>query len=792
MFNFLKKIWDKIFNRKIRKYSIQADIVLSFENDMKKLTDDELKQKTQYFKNEINKNNKTIDDIKFEAFAVVREAARRVLDQFPFKVQIIGALILNDGDIAEMKTGEGKTLTATMACYLNALPGKGVHVVTVNEYLVTRDANWMGQLYQFLGLSVGINLHDKTTEEKKQAFSCDITYSTNSELGFDYLRDNMVKNVNQKVMRGLNYVIVDEVDSILIDSSRTPLIISGGEKITEKQYIEVDNFVKSLKKDNDFSIDVKDRVCFLTIEGIEKAENFFNIKNIYDRDHINLVHCINQSLKANFIIMRDVEYIVNAKNQINLINQFTGRILKNVQYSDGLQQAIQAKEGLEIKPESKSLATITYQNFFRLYKKISGMTGTAKTEEEEFREIYNMKVTCVPTNKPVIRIDTKDCIFSNKKSKLDFFLKDVCERHKKGQPILIGTISVESSEEIAKLLDANHFKYEILNAKNHAREAEIISHAGEKGQITISTNMAGRGTDIKLGPGVSELGGLCVLGIERHESRRIDEQLRGRSGRQGDPGFSRFYVSFEDDLIKRFGNSRIIDYLKKLNIENLESSILSKVITNAQKQIEGINFDIRKNLLNYDNVLARQRKNIYEKRDQILYSENVKDIVNDFFYKASCAIVNRSISGDDNKVSIESLNNELKFILPNNKIKTSIFVDLLKDDAIDNLYHILFNFYLNKKNDVAKNNEIFMKKIDEIEKKVILNIFDDNWTKHIDNMSAFREGVYLRSYANVNPLQFYVKEGYQMFNQMFDNISILVVANILQGLLSIKKNEKRN
>lgn len=787
MFRFLKKFF---FNRKIKKYSYQADIILSFEDKMKKLTDDELKKKTQYFKNEINKNNKTIDDIKFEAFAVVREAARRVLGQFPFKVQIIGALVLNDGDIAEMKTGEGKTLTATMACYLNALQGKGVHVVTVNEYLVVRDANWMGQLYRFLDLSVGINLHEKSIEEKKNAFLCDITYSTNSELGFDYLRDNMVENVNQKVMRGLNYVIIDEVDSILIDSGRTPLIISGGEKITKKQYIEVDNFVKSLKKDKDFDIDTKDRVCFLTVDGIKKAEVFFNIKNIYDRDHINLVRCINQSLKANFIIKRDVEYIVNSKNQINLIDQFTGRILKGVEYSDGLQQAIQAKEGVEIKPENKSLATITYQNFFRLYKKISGMTGTAKTEEEEFREIYNMRVTCIPTNKPIIRIDAKDCIFSSKKDKLYFFLKDVCERHKKGQPILIGTISVESSEEIAKLLDTKKFKYEVLNAKNHVREAEIISHAGEKGQITISTNMAGRGTDIKLGPGVVELGGLCVFGVEKHESRRIDEQLRGRSGRQGDPGFSRFYVSFEDNLIKRFGNSRIIDYFRKMNIENLESSILSKVITNSQKQIEGINFDIRKNLLNYDNVLAKQRKIIYKKRDYILCSEDINDIINDFFYKTSCAIVNKSIDVN-NKVSIELLSNELKKILPNNKFKTSIFTDLLKDDVINNLYHILLNFYLNTKNSIVKNNDILTKKINEVEKKIVLNIFDDNWTKHIDDMFILREGIYLRSYANVNPLQFYVKEGYQMFNQMFDNISILVVSKFLQGLLSLK-NEKHN
>ncbi len=447
-----------------------------------------------------------------------------------------------------MKTGEGKTLTATMPVYLNALNGKGVHVFTVNEYLINRGAHWMGQLYNFLGLTIGINSRDKSIKDKQQSFPCDITYSTNSELGFDYLRDNMMKNIDQKVMRGLNYAIIDEADSILIDGSITPLIISGGEKTTQKQYIEVDKFVKGLNKE-DFSIDIKDKVCFLTQSSIKKAELFFNIQNIYHKNNISLVHCINQSLKANFIIMRDVEYIVH-ENEIKLIDQFTGRVLKNVEYSNGLQQAIQAKENLEIQTETKSLATITYQNFFRLYTKLSGMTGTAKTEEEEFHEIYNMRVVCIPTNKPITRIGDKDYIYSSKKSKLNCFLKNVSDRHKKGQRILIGTISIESSEEIAKLLDTKNLKYEVLNAKNHAREEDIISHAGKKNQITIATNMAGRGTDIKLAPGVAEIGGLCVFGTEKHESRRIDQQLRGRSGRQGDPGFWRFYISLEDDLIK--------------------------------------------------------------------------------------------------------------------------------------------------------------------------------------------------------------------------------------------------
>lgn len=787
MFNFLKNF----FNFTLKRYKRQADKVLSFEDDMKKLSDDELRQKTQYFKNEINNNKKSIDDIKFEAFAVVREASRRILGQFPFKTQVIGALVLNDGDVAEMKTGEGKTLTATMPVYLNALTGKGVHVVTVNEYLVARDAKWMGQLYNFLGLTVGINLRDKSVEDKKKAFLCDITYSTNSELGFDYLRDNMAKNISQKVMRDLNYAIIDEADSILIDGSRTPLIISGGEKTTQKQYIEIDKFVKGLNKETDFSIDIKDRVCFLTNSGVKKAEQFFNIQNLYNRNNINLVHCIRQSLKANFIITRDVEYIVS-ENEIKLIDQFTGRILKNVEYSNGLQQALQAKENLEIKTETKSLATITYQNFFRLYPKLSGMTGTAKTEEEEFREIYNMRVICIPTNKPVIRIDAKDYIFSSKKDKLDSFLKDVCKYHKNGQPILIGTISVESSEEIAHLLDTKNLKYEVLNAKNHAKEAEIISHAGEKNQITIATNMAGRGTDIKLAPGVAEIGGLCVLGTEKHESRRIDQQLRGRSGRQGDPGFSRFYISLEDDLIKRFSNSRIINYLKKMELKNFQSGILSRVIVNAQKQIEGINFDIRKNLLNYDNVLAKQRKIVYAKRDKILCCklQNISDFMNNFFYDAVVAIVNKSVNTRGELV-LEKLSNELKIVLPKNDIKVSVFSNLLKDEVINSLQHILFNYYLDIKNKALENKKIEDKKfladkISETEKKVVLDIFDNSWSKHIDDMSIFREGVYLKSYANVDPLQFYVEEGFKMFNEMFENISIAVISNILQGLLLLK------
>ncbi|MCQ2787292.1 MAG: preprotein translocase subunit SecA, partial [Bacilli bacterium] len=585
MANFIEKIF-RIDQRVTKHYERQATKVLAFEETMHKMSDEQLRAKTQYFKDQL-KQGKTLEDIKYEAMAVAREAARRTLGQFPFKVQVMGALVLHDGDVAEMRTGEGKTLTATMAVYLNALAGKGVHVVTVNEYLASRDADWMGQIYRFLGLTVGCNLREKSGSEKKEAYLCDITYTTNSELGFDYLRDNMVQSVNQRVLRGLNFAVVDEADSILIDESRTPLIISGGQKATPSQYTVADRFVKTLKKNKDFEIDIKEKTCHLTDEGSKKAERMFGIPNLYNPDYADLVHRIHQALKANYIMMRDVEYMVDAERQIQLIDQFTGRILKGREYSDGLHQAIQAKENVDIKTETITLATITYQNFFRLYKKMAGMTGTAKTEEEEFQKIYNMRVTCIPTNKPVIREDAIDYVYAHKQPKLQALLKEICERHEKGQPILIGTVSVESSEEIAKLLDTKGLKYEVLNAKNHAREAEIISHAGEKGQITVATNMAGRGTDIKLGPGVVELGGLCVFGTERHEARRIDNQLRGRSGRQGDPGFSRFYVSLDDELMKRFANERMVRYFEGLGTEALESSMVMNVITGAQKQIEG-------------------------------------------------------------------------------------------------------------------------------------------------------------------------------------------------------------
>ena len=712
MGNIIEKIF-RLDAKILKKYSKQADQVIALQDEISKLSDDELRAKTPYFK-ELLKQGKTLNDIKIEAFAVAREAAKRVLNQFPYKVQIIGALVLNDGDIAEMKTGEGKTLTATMAVYLNALSGKGVHVVTVNEYLATRDAQWMGQIYRFLGLTVGVNLHSLTTSEKKEAHLCDITYTINSELGFDYLRDNMAPTAEQRVLRGLNYAVVDEADSILIDESRTPLIISGGAKASASQYTVADRFVKMLKKskyvdeeykrkhpdyvpDGDFEIDVKTKSVNLTESGNNKADRMFGIHNLYDPQYADLVHRIHQALKANYIMTRDVEYLVDADHEIQLIDQFTGRVLKGREYSDGLQQAIQAKEGVKIKEETVTLATITYQNFFRLFKKIGGMTGTAKTEEEEFRKIYNMKVVVIPTNRPIQRKDATDYVFLHKKDKILALVEEVKERHAKGQPILIGTPSVEASEEVARYLAKEGLKFEMLNAKNHAREAEIVAHAGELGQITLATNMAGRGTDIKLTPETRELGGLCVFGLERHESRRIDNQLRGRSGRQGDPGFSRFYVSLEDDLMVRFASDR----LKKIfeasdDGKPIESKMLTSAITSAQKRIEGQNFDIRKNLLDYDDVLSKQRQIMYSKRDEILFADNINDLMLDTFNDCGNALAKRAINEntDEKLIDGEKLVNILvpQFI-PEGIIKASMYDETNPEEIGEDLSEVLLDFY---------------------------------------------------------------------------------------------------
>ena len=762
--------------RAIRKYSKEADKVLAYEKTMAALTDEELRAKTDYFK-ELLANGKTLDDIKYEAFAVAREAAKRTIKEFPFKVQVMGSLVMHAGDVAEMKTGEGKTLTATMATYLNALSGKGVHVVTVNEYLSGRDAEWMGQIYRFLGLTVGVNARAKTTREKKEAYLCDITYTTNSELGFDYLRDNMATDMDHRVLRGLNFCIVDEADSILIDESRTPLIISGGVKTSSSQYTVADRFCKALKKDVDFTVDVKEKTVALTDAGNTKAERMFGIRNLYDPEYFDLVHRIHNALKANYIMQRDVDYLVDGEGQVQIIDQFTGRVLPGREWSDGLHQAVQAKENVTIKQETVTMATITYQNFFRLYKKMAGMTGTAKTEEEEFRKIYNMRVVCVPTNRPVIREDAIDYIYAHKGPKLAALIEEVKKRHEKGQPILIGTVSVESSEEISNLLNAAGLPHEMLNAKNHAREAEIIALAGRKGAITLATNMAGRGTDIKIDDEVRALGGLCVFGTERHESRRIDNQLRGRSGRQGDPGFSRFYVSFDDTLLVRFAADAMRNYIEKnFGDEALESKVVSNAVTSAQKKIEGMNFDTRKSLLDYDDVLAKQRQNVYDKRDRIIEGSNIKDIVDDMFQQTGMFLAKKSVpqGSNDQLISADLLIKQVEpRFLPEGSINKNAYEDDLVDNCGQDLGELILRRYMRKRSKLPTD------LCDKIERDLILHCLDQNWTKHIDAMARLREGIHLRGYANVNPLQDYVNEGYDMFRECLELASVDAVLNLV-------------
>ena len=783
MSNFIQKFFER---RELDRYMREADRVMAYDEQMGKLSDEELIAKTKEFQERLAKGE-TLESIKYEAFAVAREAAWRVLHQKPFKVQIVGALVLNNGDIAEMKTGEGKTLTATMAVYLNALTGKGVHVVTVNEYLAERDAEWMGQVYRFLGLTVGVNLASKSTAEKREAYACDITYTTNSELGFDYLRDNMAPSLKGRVLRGLHYTIVDEADSILIDESRTPLIISGGSRAPASQYQVADRFVKRLKKDVDFTIDVKDKTAALTDSGNDKAEKMFGIHSLYDPENSDLVHRIHQALKANYIMARDVEYMVDKDHKIQLIDQFTGRIMPGREYNDGLQQAIQAKEGVEIKQETVVLATITYQNFFRLYEKLSGMTGTVKTEEEEFQTIYNMKVVCIPTNRPVQRIDDTDLIFATHDAKLKALVKAVKERHAKGQPILIGTVSVESNLEISKLLAEAGVPHEVLNAKNQAREAEIISHAGEKGAVTLATNMAGRGTDIKLAPGVADLGGLCVFGTERHESRRIDNQLRGRSGRQGDPGYSRFFVSFDDELMRRFApeNLRAL-FASQLKDESYDSKMLTNAVTNAQKQIEGKNFDVRKNLKDYDDVLAKQRDIIYKKRDAILMADDIVDLIHDFFLTSGGELAKKAVDKSANdEVIVGTMLKRLvePRFLPEGSINVQAYDGAPFEEAGEDLGEMLYAAYLEKRKQWPAT------QADMVERQLSLRVIDKNWQTHIDTMAHLREGIGLRSYAQTNPLQDYVNEGYDLFKEMNERIAVDTALNLLNVRLVKKEPE---
>lgn len=768
MANFIERLISGE-KKALDKLGKTADKVIALSAEMEALSDDALKAKTQEFKDRYQQGE-TLDDLLVEAFAVSREAARRTIGEFPYKVQIMGAVAMHGGDIAEMKTGEGKTLTSTMCVYLNALAGEGVHVVTVNDYLASRDAEWMGQIYRFLGLSVGVNSRPLSPAQKREAYNCDITYTTNSELGFDYLRDNMVTDVNDRVLRGLHVAIVDEVDSILIDESRTPLIISGGAKKTANLYLQADAFAKRLKTD-DYEIDEKTKQIMLSEKGVANAERYFKIKNLYDVEHTQLVHHITQALKANYIMKNEVEYVVQ-DDEIVIVDQFTGRTMPGRAYSDGLHQAIEAKEGVSIKEETSTLATITYQNFFRLYDKLAGMTGTAKTEEEEFLDIYNMRVIEIPTNKPVQRIDYPDAIFANPKLKFAALVKEVKALYEKGQPVLVGTISVETSELVHELLNKERIPHEVLNAKNHAREAEIIAKAGRPKSVTIATNMAGRGTDIKLTEESRALGGLVVLGSERHESRRIDNQLRGRSGRQGDPGFSRFYVSLKDELMIRFGGDKFEKLFASMGDQQIESKMVTKSISQAQKRVEGYNYDVRKQLLDYDDVLRKQREIMYEQRNYVLENENVHDIVRDMIDRVITDVVAANVdsSHHDDAVDYNSVIQGLEVLGLESKdnVKLEEIQGKDKDATAKYCSEKIFNLYDDKIKDIRE-------QFQQFEKTIVLRNMDRNWIEHIDMMDKLRNGIHLRSYAQNNPLQAYIQEGYEMFEEMQGRIAREVV-----------------
>ena len=777
MANILKTI---IENDKgeLRRLEKMADKVLNYESQMAAMSDDELKAKTDEFKERYNKGE-SLDSLLYEAFAVVREAAKRVLGLFPYKVQVMGGIVLHHGDVPEMRTGEGKTLTATMPVYLNALAGQGVHVVTVNEYLTERDATEMGELYSWLGLSVGINLAAKSPMEKKEAYLCDITYSTNSEIGFDYLRDNMVVRAENMVQRPLNYALVDEVDSILIDEARTPLIVSGANAVeTSQLYHMADHFVKSLDKD-DYIIDVQSKTIGLSDSGIDKAESYFKLDNLYDIENVALTHFVDNALRANYIMILDIDYVVSEEQEILIVDQFTGRTMEGRRYSDGLHQAIEAKEGVPIQDETKTSASITYQNLFRMYKKLAGMTGTGKTEEEEFREIYNIRVIPIPTNRPIQRIDHSDLLYASIDAKFKAVIEDVKARYQKGQPVLVGTVAVETSDYISKKLVAAGVPHEVLNAKNHYREAQIIMNAGQRGAVTIATNMAGRGTDIKLGEGVRELGGLCVIGTERHESRRIDNQLRGRSGRQGDPGESQFYLSLEDDLMKRFGSERLKGVFERLNMsdEAIESRMLTRQVEAAQKRVEGNNYDTRKQVLQYDDVMREQREIIYAQRYDVITAD--RDLAPEIH-----AMIRRTIgrivdaharSKEDEK--LEAILNFAKYnLLPEDSINRSDLAGLSDQAIKDELYQRALKVYDSQ---VAKLRD--EDAVKEFQKVLILRVVDNKWTDHIDALDQLRNAVGLRGYAQNNPVVEYQAEGFRMFNDMIGSIEFDVTRLMMKA-----------
>ncbi|MCJ0913125.1 preprotein translocase subunit SecA [Mammaliicoccus sciuri] len=781
---FLSKIADGN-KRVVKSLGKLADQVINLEDEIAKLTDDQLREKTEQFKKELSeiedykKQEKYLDKILPEAYAIVREASTRVFNMTPFKVQIMGGIAIHRGDISEMKTGEGKTLTATMPVYLNALTGRGVHVVTVNEYLSSSQSEEMAQLYNFLGLSVGLNLNSMDTNQKREAYAADITYSTNNELGFDYLRDNMVTYKKDRVMRPLNFAIIDEVDSILIDEARTPLIISGEAEKSTTLYTQANVFVKMLKGEDDFSYDEKTKAITLTEQGIDKAERMFKIENLFDVKHVNLMHHINIALKANRTMFKDKDYVVD-DGEIMIVDQFTGRTMPGRRFSDGLHQAIEAKEGLEIQNESKTMASITFQNFFRMYNKLSGMTGTAKTEEEEFRNIYNMTVTQIPTNRPIQRIDEADLIFASQKGKFDAVVKDVIELHKTGQPVLLGTVAVETSEYISQLLKKKGVRHNVLNAKNHEREAEIILNAGQKGAVTIATNMAGRGTDIKLGEGVVELGGLAVIGTERHESRRIDDQLRGRSGRQGDVGRSRFYLSLQDELMVRFGSERMQSLMGKLGMNDdtpIESKMVSRAVESAQKRVEGNNFDARKRLLEYDDVLRKQREIIYGERNDIIEKDDVQDIVKDMIKSSLERGVNYHFATNEEEIDFEAL---VQYIEDSYVPQDAIKVDDIRGRDYEDIVEIVLEKI---KTQYKAQQEDFGEQMSEFERMIVLRTIDRKWTDHIDTMDQLRTGIHLRSYGQINPLREYQNEGLDLFETMLNEIEDEVSKYILKSTI---------
>lgn len=756
MANVLKK-WVESDKRELKRLGKIADQVEAYANDMEALSDEELKAKTPEFKQRYQ-NGETLDDLLPEAFAVAREGAKRVLGLYPYRVQIIGGTVLHEGNIAEMRTGEGKTLTATMPVYLNALSGEGVHVVTVNEYLSSRDATEMGELYNWLGLTVGLNVADKTPEEKREAYACDITYSTNSELGFDYLRDNMVVYREDMVQRPLNFVIVDEVDSILIDEARTPLIISGQATAATQLYTRADRFAKTLKKDEDFKVDLESKTVSLTEEGIQKGEKYFGLTNLFDPDNTALNHHLDNALRANYIMLRDKDYVVQ-NDEVMIVDQFTGRIMDGRRYSDGLHQAIEAKEHVKIEEETKTMANITYQNFFRMYKKLSGMTGTAKTEKEEFREIYNMEVVTIPTNRPILREDRPDLLYSTLESKFKAVVEDIKERHATGQPVLVGTVAVETSELLSQMLEQAGIPHAVLNAKNHAKEAEIVVNAGQRGAVTIATNMAGRGTDIKLGPGVREIGGLAVIGTERHESRRIDNQLRGRSGRQGDPGVTQFYLSLEDDLMLRFGSERIKHFYETMNIADdtvIQSKMITRQVESAQKRVEGNNYDTRKQVLQYDDVMRAQREVIYSQRQQVIMeTDSLKPVIMPMIKRTVEHNVQMNTVGDKKDWNLDGI---VDFAIGAMVNEDSIS----KDDFAGKSQEEIVSYLMQKaeENYAAKEAQLNDKaQMLEFEKVVILRVVDARWTDHIDEMDQLRQSIGLRGYGQLNPLVEYQSDG---------------------------------